>query len=130
MRSRGSSSVPQGREKTPVPAARNHLQVGPGTWSAGRSRPEDRAVRLRDFASLLVLAETLEGKLAPPPADLDDEGPADAASSARALAMRLPGRPPALAVRRGGDVHVPPPSAWADVAQRVRILHALANHEL
>ena len=25
---------------------------------------------------------------------------------------------------------MPPPAAWPDVAQRVRILHALANHEL
>lgn len=81
-------------------------------------------MELRAFAESLLAAETLADKLRPPPADLADEAPGAATRVAR------PTRPADLAIRVGGDVRVPPASAWPDVVQRVRILHALANHEL
>jgi uncharacterized ferritin-like protein (DUF455 family) len=84
-------------------------------------------LKLRDFASSLLAAETLDGKLAPPPDDLVDElGGTEPGS----VPPSSPRRPPGLEIRSGGDVRVPPAVAWPDIAQRVRILHALANHEL
>ena len=78
---------------------------------------------VREFAQALLSARTLEGKLRPPPALRDDApGPA--------LRVEGPARPPDLVIEPGGRVRVPPPAAWRDPPQRVRILHALANHEL
>ncbi len=80
---------------------------------------------VRDFAENLLRAGTLEEKLRPAPAGILDEPggePSDPASLLR--------RPPGLEIREGRRARVPPASAWGDVAQRVRILHALANHEL
>src|SRR3569623_3434969 len=78
----------------------------------------------RAYAEQLVRATTLEGKLVPPPPDLalDDAGPP--------LRIAAPGRPAALQivpVKRGV---VPPVVGMHDPAQRARLLHALANHEL
>ena len=41
-----------------------------------------------------------------------------------------PGRSPSLAITPSRQVKVPPVAGMADPAQRVRIFHALANHEL
>ena len=79
---------------------------------------------LQRYARELVLATTLEGKRRPPPANLTD---APDASGAR---IDAPGRPPNLVPKRGGDVRVPSTKGMPDPAQRARILHALANHEL
>lgn len=79
-------------------------------------------MRLREFAQALLVAETLDGKLRAPPERLDDD---DRASPVPTLA-----RPADLTIRVGGDVRVPRPAGWHEPAQRVRILHALANHEL
>ena len=48
------------------------------------------------------------------------------------LRLAAPGRPPALAMVAGRARHarVPPLAGMRDPAQRARILHALANHEL
>jgi uncharacterized ferritin-like protein (DUF455 family) len=81
-------------------------------------------VHARDFARDLLAATTVAGKLAPPPPDLeldDDEPP---------LRVDAPGRPPALAITPGRQARVPPVAGMGDPAQRARILHALANHEL
>jgi uncharacterized ferritin-like protein (DUF455 family) len=82
-------------------------------------------VQLREFAESLLAAETLDGKLRPPPADLDVENGETVSDTVPPLS-----RPPGLEIRFGGEVRVPPAVAWSDVAQRVRILHAFANHEL
>jgi uncharacterized ferritin-like protein (DUF455 family) len=81
-------------------------------------------VTIRDYALGLVAGETLAAKLAPPPAELavDDAGPP--------LRLAAPGRPSTLAIVPGRAARVPPIAGMRDVAQRVRILHALANHEL
>ncbi len=81
-------------------------------------------MQVREFAESLLAAETLDGKLRPPPEDVADDAPG--------VSRRIdgPARPAGLEIRDGGEVRVPPATAWRDVAQRVRILHALANHEL
>lgn len=79
-------------------------------------------MRVLQFAADLLQAETLEAKLFQPPAGLVDGGEPVAIPPLR--------RPPGLEIRTGGVVRVPRPMAWVDVPQRIRILHALANHEL
>jgi uncharacterized ferritin-like protein (DUF455 family) len=78
------------------------------------------------FARRVLGATTLADKLAPPPAGLrvgdDDRDDAPV--------PELPARPPTLAMRAGKEVRVPPRAGMADPAQRGRIVHALANHEL
>jgi uncharacterized ferritin-like protein (DUF455 family) len=82
-------------------------------------------MEIRDFALRVLTAEDLDVKLAPPPvpvAELSDDAPG------RACRARGPGRPPELAIRAG--VKIPALAGMADPAQRPRILHGLANHEL
>ena len=79
-------------------------------------------MEIRDFAQSLVTTEDLDLKLAPPPAGLTDEDPGPP------LRIDHPGRPPGLRFQRRIDV--PPIEGMPDPAQRPRILHALANHEL
>jgi uncharacterized ferritin-like protein (DUF455 family) len=79
---------------------------------------------VRDYAEQIVRSDDLATKLAPPPADLE------LADALPPLRLPSPGRPPALRivpVKRGV---VPPVEGMRDPAQRARILHALANHEL
>lgn len=82
------------------------------------------APRLDDFARRVLTSDRLADKLAEPPAGTSDavRGPA--------VRVDAPGRPEALRIRPGREVSVPPLAGFADPAQRVRLLHALANHEL
>ncbi len=75
------------------------------------------------YARLLVTGDTLADKLAPAPAELDFAGGA-------AERIAAPGRPAGLAIVPGRKSRVPPVAGMRDPAQRARILHALANHEL
>ena len=77
------------------------------------------------FARALVLGTTLDATLTPAPAGLQV-----AAEPAPPEWLPGPGRPPALTIRRGREVSVPPIEGMRDPTQRARILHALANHEL
>ncbi|HSG40224.1 MAG TPA: DUF455 family protein [Thermoanaerobaculia bacterium] len=77
-------------------------------------------MEIREFARAVVLTEDLDAKLAPPPAGLTDDDPGPP------LRIETPGRPPHLRFQR---VEVPSIEGFHDPAQRVRILHALANHE-
>ena len=81
-------------------------------------------MEIRDFALTLLEAPTLEGKLHPPRGDLTDDAPG------APLRVRGPIRPPELTHDPVVKVKVPPASGMADPAQRTRILHAMANHEL
>jgi uncharacterized ferritin-like protein (DUF455 family) len=81
-------------------------------------------MELRDHALRIVTTESLEEKLAPGPAGLTDERPGPA------LRLRRPARPPGLEIQPSTRVKVPPVAGMGDPAQRARILHALANHEL
>jgi uncharacterized ferritin-like protein (DUF455 family) len=81
-------------------------------------------VEIRAFARGVVTADTLDAKLTPPPAGLKDDAPGPAERLAG------PGRPSDLRIAPGGEVRVPRPVGMADAAQRPRIVHALANHEL
>jgi uncharacterized ferritin-like protein (DUF455 family) len=78
----------------------------------------------RAYALGIVLGTTLADKLVPPPPDLDlvDHEPA--------VRLAAPGRPPELAIVSARTTRVPPVAGMPDPAQRARILHALANHEL
>jgi uncharacterized ferritin-like protein (DUF455 family) len=78
-------------------------------------------VEIRDFARTVLLSEDLDVKLAPAAGELTDEDPGPPFRAAG------PGRPPRL---RFAPVEVPSVEGFHDPAQRPRILHALANHEL
>lgn len=78
-------------------------------------------MEIRDFALAVVTTEDLVRKLGPPPAGLTDEEPG------RPLRIERPDRPPELRFQK---VEVPSIEGMPDPAQRPRILHALANHEL
>jgi uncharacterized ferritin-like protein (DUF455 family) len=83
-------------------------------------------VNARDHAERIVTSTTLAGKLAPPPA-LDDAAFEEAGEPLR---IPAPGRPANLPIVPGRQTRVPPLAGMRDPAQRARILHALANHEL
>lgn len=77
------------------------------------------------YARGVVLGETLAAKLAPPPDGPDLEWDAHAEER-----IAAPGRPEDLRIVAGRGARVPPVAGMRDPAQRARILHALANHEL
>ncbi len=79
-------------------------------------------MEIRDFAQTVVTTEGLAVKLAPAPAGLTDDSPGPA------VRFEKPGRPPGLEFQR--RIEVPSIEGMPDPAQRPRILHALANHEL
>lgn len=76
------------------------------------------------FAHQIVTGNTLAQKLAAPPPELSFAG------APPALRIARPGRPDNLRIVPGRHARVPPIEGMRDPAQRVRILHALANHEL
>ena len=78
-------------------------------------------MEIRDFARTVLLTEDLDLKLAPAAGELTDGDPGSAFRAPQ------PGRPPHL---RFQPVEVPAVEGMRDPAQRRRILHALANHEL
>ena len=82
----------------------------------------DAPTTLRGFAERVVLSESLEDKLAPPARGLAD------IETGMPSRLDAPGRPPEL--RIVASARVPPIEGMADPAQRVRILHGFANHEL
>ena len=79
-------------------------------------------MEIRDFARTVLLTEDLDVKLTPPPGELTDADPGPP------FRAEEPGRPPNLRFRT--RVAVPSLEGMHDPAQRRRILHALANHEL
>lgn len=78
-------------------------------------------MEIRDFARTVLLTEDFDVKLAPALGELTDSEPGPA------FRAPAPGRPPHLRFQKVG---VPSIEGMADPAQRPRILHALANHEL
>lgn len=81
-------------------------------------------MELRDFARTVLEAEDLTIKLAPLCEALTDEQPGPAFRAGG------PGRPPGLQYAEGVRAEVPSCEGMPDPAQRPRILHGLANHEL
>ena len=78
------------------------------------------------LARRVLLSPTLDEKLAPTPDRSileDDRGTIDPLPTG-------PTRPPNLEIVGGDRLKVPPASGMIDPAQRTRLLHALANHEL
>lgn len=80
-------------------------------------------MEIRDFALRVLLAEDLEVKLSGPPGGLADETPGPAWRAPG------PGRPAELRML-SGRTRAPGSRGMADPAQRPRILHSLASHEL
>jgi uncharacterized ferritin-like protein (DUF455 family) len=77
----------------------------------------------RSYALTIVTSDVLADKLVPPgELVLEDDQ----------LAVRIaaPGRPANLSIAHARTVKTPPVTGMRDPAQRARILHALANHEL
>lgn len=85
-------------------------------------------MELRDFALGVVASERLGQKLRSA-ADAAPDGLTDR-RPAPALRLDAPGRPPELRIVPGREARVPSIEGMADRAQRGRILHAFANHEL
>jgi len=81
-------------------------------------------MELRDFARTVLETGDLAVKLAPPGEALTDEHPGPA------FRADGPGRPQALRLVEGAKAEVPSYEGMPDPAQRRRILHGLANHEL
>src|SRR5215213_2551539 len=81
-------------------------------------------MEIRDFASTVLETEDMTVKLAPAPAGLTDEHPGPVERAAG------PGRPERLRFAPGGTADAPAVQGLHDPAQRPRILHSLANHEL
>ena len=78
---------------------------------------------IRPVALRIVTSDRLADKLA----QVED---VDVADDGEPLRIAAPGRPPELAIVPGRRARVPPIAGMKDPAQRARILHALANHEL
>lgn len=77
------------------------------------------------FARRVLLSEDLAEKLRPAP-----RGGLSDRESGIPERIVAPGRPANLLIRPAREVRVPSVAGFGDPAQRVRLLHALANHEL
>lgn len=84
-------------------------------------------MQLREFAERVLFANTLEDKLAPPPADLCDDAPGEAMG-----APASPGRPADLTLTGTRGIRAPFPGdhRLIDEEQRGILMHFFANHEL
>lgn len=80
-------------------------------------------MELRAYAAAVLEATDLEVKLRPP-GRLTDRSPGPP------VRVAAPARPAHLAIVSARAVRVPPAAGMRDPSQRVRILHALCNHEL
>lgn len=81
-------------------------------------------MEIRDFARTIVTTEDIAVKLAPPRGELTDERPGPAERPAE------PGRPSHLRFAPRSKANTPSVEGYHDPAQRPRILHGFANHEL
>ena len=86
--------------------------------------PPKGGLTLRAQALRVLRATTLQEKLAPSVGRPMDEESGDP------LRVDAPGRPPGLEIVPHAHARIPAAVGMHDPAQRVRILHALANHEL
>ena len=83
-------------------------------------------MELREFAERVLLATTIEEKLAPPTSRLVDEKRGEAVSS-----PSMPGRPDELVFeRQEARTALPSLARLGDDEDRGRLLHFFANHEL
>jgi uncharacterized ferritin-like protein (DUF455 family) len=81
-------------------------------------------MELREYARTILESGRLEAKLASPQPDLVDTMPGDP------LVFDCPARDAEIRIRPGREVKIPAREGMCDPAQRVRIIHAFANHEL
>jgi len=76
------------------------------------------------YAEALIRSEILHDKLSAPPPDLVD------APASTPLVLERPGRPDSLRIVSADRAKVPGADGIADPAQRTRLVHGSANHEL
>lgn len=83
-------------------------------------------MEIREYAEGIWRGDSLEAKLAPPPSGLTDREPASGNCPDQ------PGRPPELPIVTDPRKKrkLPPIEGMPDPAQRLRIVHGFANHEL
>ena len=81
-------------------------------------------MELRTFAAKILQSESIEEKLSGPVGQLTDIDPGPVQR------IEEPKRPAHLKINHSQKVKVPKIEGMADPAQRARIIHALANHEL
>ncbi|MBD3869209.1 MAG: DUF455 family protein [Acidobacteria bacterium] len=81
-------------------------------------------MEIREYARTILESGGLDAKLAPPARSLEDRTPG------APLILGLPARDPDIRIRPGREVKVPAREGMCDPAQRIRIIHAFANHEL
>ena len=81
-------------------------------------------MEIREYARTILESGRLEAKLASPGSDLKDNAPGEPAVVDR------PVRDAEIRIRPGREVRIPAREGMGDPAQRVRIIHAFANHEL
>lgn len=82
-------------------------------------------MELRVFAERVLTCTSMIEKLREP-----SGGPSDEQRGPGLGRIAGPGRPPELALRGAGRVALPSPRQLSTDADRIRVLHALANHEL
>ena len=81
-------------------------------------------MEIRDHCLKIVQSESLEAKLSLPSGELTDLRPGPA------IRLESPGRPEELRIVPASAARVPSIEGMPDPAQRRRIVHAFANHEL
>ncbi|MEM9554325.1 MAG: DUF455 family protein [Acidobacteriota bacterium] len=113
------------------PTSSSETPSSPSAERGGSGTPEaPDPCTVREAALRIVTSRSLTDKVTALPADLDDAEPGPL------LRLEAPGRPPELRIvstREDGarrKLKVPQPEGLGDPRQRVRILSALANHEL
>ena len=95
------------------------FRLGPSTTTNA-----PRIMELRSYAEAIIRSPDLATKLDPIPSGWTDREPGPP------LRLEWPARSPELTVAPARATRVPPVVGMADKSQRIRILHALANHEL
>ena len=90
-----------------------------------RRRRDDGMMKARDYAIAIVTGDDARGQ-----ARAAARPSSSSTMPEPELRLAAPGRPAELAIVPGRHARVPPLAGMRDPAQRARILHALANHEL
>ena len=81
-------------------------------------------MEIREYAATILENGGLEAKLAPPEDRLSDRSPGEP------RIIHAPARERSIRIRPGREVKVPSREGMCDPAQRIRLIHAFANHEL
>ena len=81
-------------------------------------------MEIREYVTAILENGGLEAKLTPPEDRLSDRSPG------KPRIIHAPARDRSIRIRPGREVKVPSREGMCDPAQRIRLIHAFANHEL